>query len=64
MLVLSRNRNDAIIIGDDIKVTILSVQNGKVQLGIEAPTDVPIHRKEIYDAIKKEEERSSKRRGT
>jgi carbon storage regulator len=57
MLVLSRNVNEKIVIGEDIVVTIVDVRGDKVRLGIEAPKDVPVHRKEVYDAIKREMDR-------
>ncbi|MEP3480515.1 MAG: carbon storage regulator CsrA [Fuerstiella sp.] len=51
MLVLSRKKGESIVIGDDIVVTIVEVRGDKIRLGIEAPRDVPVHRKEIRDAI-------------
>jgi carbon storage regulator len=54
MLVLSRTLEEAIMIGDNIEITILEVKGDKVKLGISAPLDVPVHRKEIYLAIKQE----------
>ena len=51
MLVLSRKRNESVIINDNITIVIVEVRGDKVRLGIEAPKDVPVHRKEIYDAI-------------
>ena len=56
MLVLSRHRNEKIIIGDNIEVVIVDIRGDKVRLGIEAPKDVSVHRREVYDAIKREEE--------
>jgi len=61
MLVLSRQRDESIIIGDDIIITIVDIRGEKVRLGITAPAHVPVHRKEIYEAIKREAE--SGRRG-
>ena len=55
MLVLSRKKSETIIIGDDIIITVVDVRGDKVRLGIEAPKDVPVHRREIYEAIKKAE---------
>ena len=54
MLVLSRKRDEAIVIGDDIKVYIVDIRGDKVRLGIEAPSDVPVHRQEVYEAIQRE----------
>lgn len=54
MLVLSRQRDETIIIGDSIKITIVEVRGDKVRIGIEAPRDVSVHREEVYDAIKRE----------
>ena len=54
MLVLSRTRDESIVIGDDIQITIVDVRGDKVRLGINAPTTIPVHRKEVYDAIKRE----------
>ncbi|MDP7162780.1 MAG: carbon storage regulator CsrA [Phycisphaerae bacterium] len=56
MLVLSRQRDQSIIIGDDIEITIVDVRGEKVRLGISAPSHVPVHRKEVYEAIKREQE--------
>ena len=55
MLVLSRKKNESIIIRDDIVVMVVEVRGDKVRLGIEAPKDVPVHRREVYEAIKKAE---------
>ncbi len=59
MLVLSRRRNESIVISDNIIVTIVDVRGDKVRLGIDAPTEIPVHRRELYDAIQKENQRSS-----
>jgi carbon storage regulator len=56
MLVLSRQRDESIVIGDDIIITIVDIRGEKVRLGITAPAHVPVHRQEIYDAIKREAE--------
>lgn len=53
MLVLSRKKNESIMIRDDIVVTVVDVRGDKVRLGIEAPKEVTVHRREVYDAIKK-----------
>ncbi len=52
MLVLSRKRDQQIIIGDGIVITVVEIRGDKVRLGIEAPAEVPVHRKEVYEAIK------------
>jgi carbon storage regulator len=51
MLVLSRKRNERIVIRDDIVITVVEIRGDKVRLGIEAPKDVPVHRQEVYDQI-------------
>ena len=56
MLVLSRQRDEAVIIGDDIEISIVDIRGDKVKLGINAPHHVPVHRKEIYEAIRREKE--------
>jgi len=59
MLVLSRHRDETIIIGDDIELTVVDIRGDKVRLGIKAPSHVAVHRKEVYDAIKRENERAA-----
>ncbi len=54
MLVLSRHRDESIMIGDNIVITVVDIRGDKVRLGIQAPTDVPVHREEVYEAIKRE----------
>lgn len=54
MLVLSRHRDESIIIGDHIVVTIVDIRGDKVRLGINAPHDVPVHRQEVFEAIQRE----------
>lgn len=51
MLVLSRKKNESIVINDDITIVVVEIRGDKVRLGVEAPKDVPIHRREVYDAI-------------
>lgn len=59
MLVLSRHRDESIMIGDDVVVTIVDIRGDKVRLGINAPQDVPVHRQEVYEAIQRENRRAS-----
>ena len=54
MLVLSRQRDETIMIGDDIEITVVDIRGEKVRLGINAPAHVAVHRKEVYEAIKRE----------
>ena len=54
MLVLSRQKDESIIIGDDIEIMIVDVRGDKVRLGIKAPRSISVHRKEIYDLIQAE----------
>ncbi len=54
MLVLSRQRDETIMIGDDVQVTIVDVRGEKVRLVITAPPHIPVHRKEVYEAIQRE----------
>ena len=51
MLLLSRKKNETIRIGDNIKVTIVGISHGKVQVGIEAPPNISVHRQEVYLAV-------------
>ena len=54
MLVLSRQVDETIMIGDDIEVTVVDIRGDKVRLGITAPKEIAVHRKEVYEAIKRE----------
>ena len=56
MLCLSRKKNQKILIGDNIVITVVEVSPGKVVIGIDAPADIAVHRQEVWDAIKKEGE--------
>ena len=59
MLVLSRHRDESIMIGDDVVVTIVDIRGDKVRLGIDAPQSIPVHRQEVYEAIQRENKRAS-----
>ena len=60
MLVLSRQRDETIMIGDDIEITVVDIRGDKIRLGIEAPANIAVHRKEVYDAIRRENEQASR----
>ena len=55
MLVLSRKKNESIVINNEITVVVVEIRGDKVSLGIEAPREVPVHRREVYDAIRRDE---------
>lgn len=59
MLVLSRQRDETIIIGDNVQITVVDIRGDKVRLGIVAPSEVPVHRKEVYDAIQRENRKAA-----
>lgn len=54
MLVLSRQRDESIMIGDNIKVTVVDIRGDKIRLGIEAPNHIAVHRQEVYEAIQRD----------
>ena len=56
MLILTRRIGETLMIGDDIKVTVLGVKGNQVRVGVSAPRDVSVHREEIYEKIQKEEQ--------
>ena len=56
MLILTRRISESIIIGDDVKLTVLGVKGNQVRIGIDAPKDVSVHREEIYNRIKQEKD--------
>ena len=60
MLILTRRIGETLMIGDDISVTVLGVKGNQVRIGVNAPKDVAVHREEIFDRIKKEEDNSDK----
>jgi carbon storage regulator len=61
MLVLSRKRNESIIIGDDITITVVDIRGDKVRLGVEAPIEISVHRQEVYEAIRREARQTENR---
>lgn len=63
MLVLSRQRDESIMIGDDVEIIIVDVRGDKVRLGITAPKEIPVHRREIYDAIQREKKQKQEPQG-
>ncbi len=62
MLVLSRRRNEQIVIGENIVVTVVDIRVGNVRLGVEAPKSVPVHRKEIHEALRSRQPPAGPRR--
>lgn len=59
MLVLSRKRDETIVINDNILITVVDIRGDKVRLGIEAPKEIPVHRREVYDAIQRNKARDT-----
>lgn len=59
MLVLSRQRDESIMIGDNVQITVVDIRGDKVRLGIIAPAEIPVHRKEVYEAIQRENRKAS-----
>lgn len=55
MLVLSRKKNESIVIDNDITIVVVEIRGDKVRLGVEAPKEVPVHRREVFDAIRRNE---------
>lgn len=58
MLVLERKRDEIIMIGDNISVVVVDIRGDKVRLGVEAPSEIPVHRREVFDAIKRENQKN------
>lgn len=56
MLVLSRKKDEKIVINDEITITVVEIRGDRVRLGIDAPRHIPVHRQETYDAIRKSQE--------
>lgn len=63
MLILTRRINETLNIGDDVQVTVLGIKGNQVRIGINAPRDVPVHREEIYQRIKREERGGAEKSG-
>ncbi len=63
MLVLSRQRDETIMIGDEVELTVVDIRGDKVRIGIKAPSHVAVHRKEVYDAIRNENQQAAGFRG-
>jgi len=59
MLVLTRKAGESIVIGSQIRVTVLEMQGRQIRLGIEAPSEIPVHRGEVYERIREENEQAS-----
>lgn len=59
MLVLSRQRDESIIVGDNVQITIVDIRGDKVRLGIEAPPHISVHRKEVFEAIQRENRKAA-----
>lgn len=64
MLVLSRHIDESIMIGDNVELTIVDIRGDKVRIGINAPSSVAVHRKEVYEAIRTENEQAARFRGS
>ena len=60
MLVLSRQRDETIMIGDEVEITVVDIRGDKVRLGITAPRNIQVHRKEVYEAIKRENQQAAR----
>ena len=63
MLVLSRHRDESIMIGDDVVITFVDIRGDKVRLGIDAPKEIPVHRREVYEAIQRENKQQESAQG-
>lgn len=64
MLVLSRKKNESIVINDDITIVVVEIRGDKVRLGVEAPKEVPVHRREVFDAIHRNEPVAEEKAGS
>lgn len=59
MLVLSRNKGEQIVVADNVVITVVEIRGDKVRLGVEAPKEVSVHRKEVWNAIRREKDREN-----
>ena len=59
-MVLSRKKNESIVINDDITIVVVEIRGDKVRLGVEAPKEVPVHRREVFDAVRRNEAAAGK----
>jgi len=59
MLILTRRMNETLVVGDDVRVTVLGINGNQVRIGVKAPRHIPVHREEIYEKIKKQESADS-----
>jgi len=59
MLILTRRMNETLMVGDDVRVTVLGINGNQVRIGVQAPRHIPVHRQEIYEKIKMEESSAS-----
>ena len=59
MLVLSRKKNESIVINNDITIVVVEIRGDKVRLGVEAPKEIPVHRREVYDAINRTQQQEA-----
>ena len=64
MLVLSRKKNESIVINNDITIVVVEIRGDKVRLGVEAPKEVPVHRREVYEAIKRSDAENAEGKAT
>lgn len=64
MLVLSRKKNESIIINDDITIVVVEIRGDKVRLGVEAPKEIPVHRNEVYEAIQRNQQAAKEKQTT
>lgn len=60
MLVLSRKKNESIVINNEITIVVVEIRGDKVRLGVEAPREVPVHRREVYEAIQRNQDDAGK----